>query len=183
MTEARHLRHEWWQSQGFLAGAVLGPAPPAVLCHPTACTESKGQPQPRHWALDHRATWWQFLKDHKTYNITYAATDRCSSAPVPPYSRYMQVKSEKELLMAVLVSRVVHSVCPARPAAASMGRAGQGKGPEPACLTSGTASEHRTQHSVFTYMCWVEIIGEDLKWLHHTIWFPFAFQSTGSIYQ
>lgn len=54
MAEARHLRHEWWQSQGFLAGTFLCPAPLAVLCHPTACTESTGQPQPRHWALDHR---------------------------------------------------------------------------------------------------------------------------------
>lgn len=43
MTEARHLRHEWWQSQGFLVGTLLCPAPLAVLCHPTACTESMGQ--------------------------------------------------------------------------------------------------------------------------------------------
>lgn len=56
--------------------AFLGPAPLAVLCHPTACTESVGQPQPRHWALDHRAMQWQFLKDCKTYNSTYAAIDR-----------------------------------------------------------------------------------------------------------
>lgn len=46
LTEARHLRHERWQSQGFLAGTFLCPAPLAVLSHPTACTKSWANPSP-----------------------------------------------------------------------------------------------------------------------------------------
>lgn len=168
MTEARHLRHEWWQSQGFLVGTLLCPAPLAVLCHPTACTESMGQPQPRHWALDHRATRWQFLKDCKAHIITCAVTDRSWSPPVP------HSESEGGFLVAVLVSRVAQLSPGPFPVPGSAGSCQH---------RHGSTSEHSTQHSVFTYMCWAAITGGHFKWFHLTIWFPFTFQSSGSIYQ